>query len=274
MCLTTRAVHIELVGDLTTASFLGALRRFFARRGKSKVIYSDNATNFLGADGELKALHSLLNSNEHNDKVKEYLANESIEWKFIPARTPHFGGIWEAAVKSLKHHMRRTIGETLFTYEELSTYMCEIEAVLNSRPLTPMSSDPNDLRPLTPGHFIIGKPLSTIPTENLSNVSTNRLSTWQHIQKLKLDFWKRWSQEYLSEMNVRAKWFKGSSDSVKVGSLVVLKEDNLPPLRWSLGRIVEVHPGDDGVIRVVSVKTERGVVKRGVKKISPLPIDS
>lgn len=274
VCLTTKAVHVELVADLTTEAFLGALRRFFSRRGKSRILYSDNGTNFLGADRQLKELHSLINSESHNNKIKNHLADHEIEWNFIPPRTPHFGGIWEAAVKSLKHHMRRTVGETLFTFEDLSTYMCEIEAVLNSRPLTPMSCEPDDLRALTPGHFLIGRPLTALPCEDFSNVTTNRLAVWQHIQKLKCDLWKRWSHEYLSEMNVRSKWSKGSSDLVRVGSLVVLREDNLPPLRWSLGRIVEVYPGDDGVIRVVSLKTEKGVFKRGVKKISPLPIDT
>lgn len=151
--------------------------------------------------------------------------------------------------------------------------MYEIEAVLNSRPLTPMSSEPTDLRVLTPGHFLIGKPLNTIPSDDFTDVPTNRLSVWQHVQKLKIDVWKRWSQEYLTEMNVRSKWFKGESEKLKVGKLVVLREENLPPLRWSLGRIVEVHPGDDGVIRVVTVRTEKGMFKRGVRKISPLPIE-
>ncbi|XP_033218216.1 uncharacterized protein LOC117173684 [Belonocnema kinseyi] len=151
-------------------------------------IYSDNGINFVGAKNKLNELYSFLNSDEHNKKVESYLIVQGIEWHFSPPRTPHFGGIWEAAVKPLKHHMLRTIGDTLFTYEELNTYMCEIEAVLNSRPLTPMSSDPSDLCALTPGHFLIGQPITSIPALDFSQTPTNRISSWQHIQKLKGDF--------------------------------------------------------------------------------------
>lgn len=251
--MSTKAIHVELVGDLSTDMFLASLRRFFARRGKLKRIYSDNGTNFVGAKNELSELYGLLNS-------------ENIEWHFSPPRTPHFGGIWEAAVKSLKTHLRRTIGETLFTYEELYTYMCEVEAILNSRPLTQISNDPNDLRALTPGHFLIGSSLVTIAALDYSQTPKNRLSNSQHIQKLKADLWKRWNREYLNEINVRSKWHTGSMNVIKLGTLVVLREDNLPPLRWSLGRVIEVHPGADGVVRVVKVKTQSGVFTRGVKK--------
>ncbi|XP_043474385.1 uncharacterized protein LOC122506335 [Leptopilina heterotoma] len=159
VCLSTKAVHIELVGDLSTELFLAFLRRFFARRGKSKRLYSDNGTNFVGAKNELNEIYNLLNSSEHNRVISHAMNDQNIEWHFSPPRTPHFGEIWEAAVKSLKHHLRRTIGETLLTYEELNSYLCEIESILNSRPLTPMSMDPNDLRVLTPG--FIGDPRVT-----------------------------------------------------------------------------------------------------------------
>lgn len=273
VCLCTKAIHIELVGGLTTELFLSCLRRFFARRGMSKKIYSDNGTNFVGAKNELSELYSLLNNNEHNQKIKQKLANENIVWNFSPPRTPHFGGIWEAAVRSLKTHLRRTVGETLFTYEELYTYMCEVEALLNSRPLTPMTNDPNDIRVLTPGHFLIGEALKTVPSVDHSQTPTGRLSGWQHIQKMKADLWKRWSHEYLNEMNVKSKWHTGSSELIKIGTLVVIRDDNLPPLRWSLGRVVEVHPGADGIVRVIQVQTKNGIFTRGVKRVSPLPIE-
>ncbi|XP_043480299.1 uncharacterized protein LOC122509997 [Leptopilina heterotoma] len=206
-------------------------------------------------------------------RVFENTADQNIEWYFSPPRTPHFGGIWEAAVKSLKHHLRRTIGETLLTYEELGTYMCEIEAIVNSRPLTPMTTDPNDVSVLTPGHFLIGEPLTTIPAWDYTQTPMNRLSRWECLQKMKCDLWKRWSREYLNELNVRSKWHTGSPEVIREGTLVVLRDDNLPPLRWSLGRVSQVRPGDDGVVRVVKVKTQNGELDRGVKKISPLPIE-
>ncbi|XP_051162430.1 uncharacterized protein LOC127282307 [Leptopilina boulardi] len=230
---------------------------------------------FWPIDGRLavrKVLHNCVRCFRVKPKEINYQMANLPKWHFSPPRTPHFGGVWEAAVKSLKHHLKRTIGETLFTFEELSTYMCEIEAVLNSRPLTPISSDPNDLQALTPGHFLIGDALMTIPTLDYSQIPVNRLSTWQHMQKLKVDLWNRWHREYLNELNVRGKWHTGSPNLIKISTLVVVHEDNVPPMRWKLGRVLETHPGNDGVIRVVTVKTENGIVKRGVKKISPLPI--
>ena len=142
VCLAVKAVHIELVGDLTTELFIASLRRFFARRGKPKAMYCDNGTNSVGARNQLSDLYRLVNSKEFNEKTEQYVTNQGIEWHFSPPRTPHFGGIWEAAVKSLKHHLVRTVGESLFTYEELNTFVCEIEGVLNSRPLIPMFVGP------------------------------------------------------------------------------------------------------------------------------------
>lgn len=236
-------------------------------------MYSDNGKNFVGANNELKELYGLLNTREINEATIKYCTSEGIEWHFSPPLTPHFGGVWEAAVKSLKHHMKRTLRDTLFSFEEMCTYLSEIEAILNSRPLTPMSADPNDFQALTPGHFLIGQSFTSIPAYDVSSINANRLSSWQHVQKTRQDLWKRWSAEYLTEMNVRSKWHTGQPEIVKKNSLVVLRDDNLPPLRWALGRVIETHCGNDGIVRVVTVKTQNGVYKRGVRKVSPLPID-
>lgn len=208
ICLVTKAVHIEVVSDLTTEGFLAALRRMFARRGYCNHIYSDNGTNFVGAFNELKELYALFQSQEHHDKLQRQLADRQISWHFNPPYSPHFGGIWEAAVKSFKHHFRRVAGNELFTFEQFNTLAIEIEFILNSRPLTPLSSDPNDILALTPSRFLIGDSLSNLPEQDFSDTSTNRLSTWQHIQRTKQDFWKRWTKEYINELNIREKWSK------------------------------------------------------------------
>lgn len=274
VCFSTRAIHIEIVGDLTTDSCLAALRRFFARRGKCSDIYSDNATNFVGAKRELKELFALVQSGEYNRTMSEQLANENVNWHMIPPRSPHFGGIWEAAVKAAKHHITRTIGETLLSYEGFLTYVNEIEAILNSRPLCPLSTDPNDLTALTPGHFLIGDRLTGIPDHDFLKLPSGRLSSWQHIQQLRQHFWKRWSNEYLQTLISRKKWHTGEATNLTVGSMVIVKEDNIPPMQWPLGRIIAVHPGKDGIIRVVTVKTSVGEYTRCVKRIAPLPIDA
>ncbi|XP_043471319.1 uncharacterized protein LOC122504323 [Leptopilina heterotoma] len=270
VCLACKAVHLEVVNDLTTESFLEALSRFISRRGKPISLMSDNATNFKGADRELKELQELLQSEKHNEDIKKFLNDSKIMWSFIPPRAPHFGGLWEAGVKSFKHHFLRSVGDTLLTYDQLETYAIEIKAVLNSRPLSPLSSDPNDHRPLTPGHFLIGEPLTSLPQADFRNTPINRLSAWQHSQLLRRHFWTRWHKEYLNELNTRTKW-KNANKNITIGTLVVLKEDNTPPLHWVLGRVIETHPGQDGVVRVVTVKTEASTYKRSVKNICPLP---
>ena len=273
VCCATRAIHLEVVSSLSTDDFLACLRRFIARRGKPTDMYSDNGTNFVGADRVLKELYHLFKSNTHQEKITNAMTNEGINWHFNPPAAPHYGGLWEAGVKSTKYHLRRIMGNTRLTFEELSTVVAQIEAILNSRPLTPESVDPSDLRALTPGHFLIGQPLTSFPEPDLTNLSKNRLARWQSIQQMVQYFWKRWSSEYITRLQQRPKWWK-SSESIKPGSLVIIKEDNLPPLQWRLGRVTEIHPGADGHVRTVTVQTSQGIYKRPIVKLCLLPIET
>ena len=156
-------------------------------------------------------------------------------------------------------------------YEELEMLLMQIEAILNSRPITPISSDPSDLMSLTPGHFIIGAPLTAYPEESLEKVPVNRLSKWQRIQQIREHFWKRWTREYLHHLQ-RSKW-QTTASPIQAGQMVVLIEDNLPPLAWSLGRVQETHPGDDGITRVVTIRTSKGINKRPITRVCLLPIE-
>ncbi|XP_047024640.1 uncharacterized protein LOC124633456 [Helicoverpa zea] len=264
VCLTTKAVHLELVSDLTTQGFLMCLRRFVSRRGKPYEIYSDNGKTFVGANNELGRV--LKSSRE---AVTEYGSTEGIRFKFSPAYSPHFGGIWEAGVKSSKHHLKRIAGNAALTFEELATLFTQIEAILNSRPLSPLSSDPTDLLPLTPGHFLIGRPLKSVPSLLIEKSRANR---YERIEQLRQQFWERWRREYLAELQQRTKWRRPDRE-LKVGDLVILKEDNLPPLCWRLGRITKLYQGPDGVSRVADVLTSRGTVKRAVHKFCIIPGD-
>lgn len=269
VCFATKAIHIELVLDLTTEAFIACLKRFFARRGKSAYIYSDNATNFVGANAELKRLFQLVRNS--NDQLSSYLTSENVSWKFIPPKSPNFGGLWEAGVKSVKYHLRRVVANAKVTYEELLTILVQIEAILNSRPISPMSADPNDLQALTPGHFLIGRPLTAIPEPGLLEVKENRLSRWQLTTKFVQGIWLRWKRDYLSNLQQRTKW-QWEKLNVAVNDMVLLVDDNLPPCKWSLGRINEIIRGEDGKVRVVKVKTATGILKRSVSKICILPI--
>lgn len=187
-------------------------------------VSSDNETNFVGANNELKELHDLLVSEKHNESVHNFQEDKGITWKFIPPRSPHCGELWEAAVESFKGHLKRAVNTDLFTFEQFNTLVIEIEVILNFRCLTPLSSDPNDLTVLTPSHFLIRDFLLGLPEQNFTDVATNRLSTWQHIQKVKRDFWVRWQAEYLHELNVRRKWCKGDH-SLRQGSVVLIGDD-------------------------------------------------
>lgn len=270
VCMAIKAVHLEIVSDLTSEGFLAALRRFIARRGLPEHIYSDNGTNFVGANNQLKELYVLVNSEEHKDLVNKFASERRITWHFIPPAAPHFGGLWESTVKVFKHHFKRVIGDSLFTFEELNTFTIEIEGILNSRPITSISSDPNDLLVLSPAHYLTGKPLSTLPEYDLRTVSANRLSTWQHISKVRQDFWARWSLEYLNELQIRHKWNK-DEPNLNQGDAVLIKDKALPCTQWALGRITMLHPGNDGVVRVATIRTAAGEIKRSVKSLCPLP---
>lgn len=271
VCFSTKCVHLELVTDLTSEAFLAAFRRFTSRRGKPVNVYSDNGTNFVGAKNELEELGLFLKNNEN--VLSESIANYGVNWHFIAAMSPHMGGLWEAGVKSCKFHLKRVLGNASVTYEEFYTLLTEIEAILNSRPLTPLSSDPNDLSVLTPSHFLTGKPLTSLPDPDLTEIKENRLSRFQRIQQLQQHYWTRWSREYISELQGRTKW-RINQDILKPGALVIIKEDHTSPLHWSLGRITSTHPGPDGIVRVASVKTSRGLVKRSFSKLCPLPIET
>lgn len=273
VCFSTKAVHLELVGDLTTESFLNSLKRFISRRGICSNIFSDNATNFRGADNELREISKFLYKTSKNENINHFLTDNCISWHFIPPSSPHMGGLWEAAVKSAKYHLKRILGNITCTYEGLYTVFVQIEAILNSRPLFPMSDDPSDLIPLTPSHFLIGEVLTATPQVDVQDVSSNRLSLYHRLQQGVQHFWKRWSNEYLSTLNSRTKWRSSNMQVVRIGALVVLKNEATPPLSWPMGRVVEVHPGKDKVVRVVSVRTKNGIVKRAVSRVCVLPTE-
>lgn len=269
ICMATKAVHIELISDLSSDGFLSLLKRFVSRRGICTDIYSDNATNFVGVNNELIEQEEIFNTN----KIKTYFNENQINWHFIPPRSPHFGGLWEAAVKSIKHHLKRLLTDNPLTYEEFYTLLTQIEASLNSRPLTPLSSDPNDCEVLTPAHLILGHGLRALPQTDMTNTKVNHVKRYHHVQRLFQNMWQRWSHDYLHQLQQRTKWRFDKQPEVQIGNLVILREDNVPPTHWILGRITQIHPGLDGKVRVVTVKTRSGLLKRSTAKVCLLPMD-
>ena len=268
VCFATKAIHLEAVSDLTTDAFLAALRRFVARRGSVREIYSDCGTNFVGAKRKIADWYETVNSKKCNERVAIDLANKGIDWKLTAARSPHLNGLMEGGIKSVKKHLKRVIGEQLLTYEEFNTILVQIEAVVNSRPLTPISSDPSDIQALTPGHFLLQNPdLALEPA-----VPTDLRGRWLLIQQLVKSFWDRWHKDYLNTLQIRAKWTK-TSPNLKVGDVVLMKEPHLDPCHWRLARVSRVSPGADGIVRVAEVTNSRGTYSRAVRKLCPLPLN-
>ncbi|GFW80506.1 integrase catalytic domain-containing protein [Trichonephila clavipes] len=175
------AVHLDIVTDLTSNAFIATLKRFIFRRGKCAKLYSDNATNFVGANIELKKMFNLVC--KPDEALASYMASEGIDWNFLPPRAPNFGGLWEAGVKSFKFYLKRVVGNIRLTYEVFLTVIIQIEGMLNSRPLVPLSSDLDDLNVLTPSHFLIGRSITSIVEPDLTNLNENRLDNWQKITK-------------------------------------------------------------------------------------------
>lgn len=271
-CFVTRCVHLEVVIDLSTSAFLQCFRRFLARRGIPKYISTDNATNFIGARSELKQLKEMFFSEQNLKEVKRFCADRLIKWLTIPARSPHWGGLWESIVKQMKYHLKRSTKDKIFNPDEFSTLIIQIEGALNSRPLTHISSSVDDYDVITPGHFLIGRPLNTLPEPSYSEIPDNRLVNWQQMQKLRSKLWQRFQQDYFHELQTRAKWKKEFPD-VKVGTVVLIHEDTTPPNYWKLGRIHEIYKGTDNHVRAVLLKTPDGTFKRSIVKIAPLPLN-
>jgi hypothetical protein len=180
------------------------------------------------------------------------------------------GGIWEARVKSMKFHLCQVVGNEKLTFEEFYTLFCQVEAVLNSRPICPLSNNPDNPQVLTPGHFLIGISLLALPDPKLVDLASNCLSWWLHIQQMVQRLWKCWSRDYLHQLQQRIKW-KDVQPNVMIGDLVLVKEVNLPPLVWKKAVISDIHAGRDGLIRVVTLRTAKGMFKHAVTKICLLP---
>ncbi|GBM66234.1 hypothetical protein AVEN_27917-1 [Araneus ventricosus] len=224
-----------------------------------------------GANRALRDLNKLVR--DRNESLYAFFAEENIEWSFIPPRSPNWGGPWEANIKAFKYHFKRVAGNSKFSYEELLTLTTQIEAILNSRPLTPLSADVDDLEVLTAAHFLIGRPITAIVEPSLIDFETDRLNVWQRITKSVQTIWKRWSLSYLNGLQQRKKWVV-DNENLKIGDMVLIREENLPPCKWLLGRAIALYPGQDNKVRVVDVKTSKGIYKRSINKLSVLPVEN
>ena len=271
ICLTYKAVYIEVVSDQTTDAFLACLQRFVSRRNCPQHIYSDNGPNFTGAKNLLKGLYTWLNKESTDNDIRHYLlSHHNITWHNSPPAAPHFGGLWESAVKSAKKHLTRVLGSNRYTFEQLTTIACQVEACLNSRPLLPTTSHSQDgLATLTAGHFLLYSSPAAYPEDPRMPERPDLLKNWNSCQAVVQHFWQRWSREYLQQLQSRSKW-RSKAPNLQVGDIVLLKPEKTFKCHWPLARVTAVFPGQDGLVRVATVKTATGTLKRPVVKMSLL----
>ncbi|XP_055714777.1 uncharacterized protein LOC129808897 [Phlebotomus papatasi] len=270
VCLATKAVHLELVTKLSTEAFLAAYRRFAARRNTPRHIFSDCGKNFAGAANELSRL---ISQEDAQQEIADRTREDGTIWHFNPPNAPHHGGLWEASVKRVKHHLNRVSQHAPLTFEEFYTVLTQIEAILNSRPLCLLSSDPNGRSYLTPGHFLTFCAGNSPPDPDVTNLSDNRLSHWQLCQKRAQEFGKKFREMYLNTLQQRGKWLQEQTN-VQPGDIVLLLDESAEDSKWILGQVEETFPGVDQRVRVVTVRTSRGLYRRPITKIAKLPIQS
>ena len=261
-CLAIRAVHLEVASSLDTNACLHAIRRFIARRGQVREMYSDNGTNFRSADSEMRKLIKQWNTN----KIEKHLLQRGVQWHFNPPAGSHHGGSWERLIRSVRKILNITVKEQLLDEEDLHTLLCEAEAVINSRPITKASSDLNDLEALTPNHLLLLKVKPELPPGIFHKDDQYVKRRWRQVQYLADIFWKRWCKEYLTQLQERQRWFSPKRNFA-VGDVVLIVDDTSPRNSWPLGRIVETFPDRNGLVRQVKVKTKTNELCRPITKL-------
>lgn len=253
-CLVTRGIHIELIEELSSSSFINALRRFTAIRGPVQQFRSDRGTNFVGAIQDL----SILAKFTEDHTVRNYLAENGVIWVFNPPHASHMGGAWERLIgvarRILDAMLLRNHGN--LTHEILSTFMAEVTAIVNARPLTTISYDPESPCLLTPSLLLTQKSSpATFPIPDFGRKDMLR-SQWKHVQVLAEEFWQKWRSEYLHSLQPRKKW-KSDTQNLTVGTVVLMKDNTCARNDWPIGIVKRVFPGDDGRVRKVELKVVR-----------------
>ena len=274
ICTFSRAVHLEVVPDVSASSFLNALRKFAARRGMCRVIFSDNASN-------LKMTSKLISQLSKYKEVQQFLAENDCKWKFIPAKSPHFGGFYERFIGVVKSCLRKVLYKQTINYDTLITLVTEIECKVNNRPLTYLESDLSNLEPLTPSHLLHGRRLNTyladITMDHIPDVNfvdrTLLNKRFLYLNELYRNFKEIWKKEYLSFLLQRHQNEKHRvcPVNIRIGDIFLIS-DECPISMWKLGRVIKLYPGKDGIVRVVKLKTRNRETTRSVNKLYPLEI--
>ncbi len=258
-CLASRAIHIEIVHSLEADSFIQALDRFTARRGKVCLLRSDQGTNFVAADKELRKITSEWNNDA---KMHKYFTKVGIKWQFNPPYASSHGGVWERQIRTCRKVLAGLVTEQTLTDEGLVTLMCLVENVVNNRPITTVSMSPQDPEPLTPNHLLLLR-AETCPPGFFKADDIYARQRYRQVHYLADVFWRRWVREYLPGLQRRTKWINETRE-LKAGDLVLLIDNTLPRNQWSMGRLLENVSGSK---RSVQIRTKKGTVTRPINKI-------
>ena len=240
-------------------------RKIHRTKRAPQVLWSDNGTNFTGAEKELSACFEALNQRTIANKMSQ----KGIKWLFNPPSSPHHGGSWERTVRSVKRTFYAVLGNRRLTDEVLQTTFCLVEMTINNRPLTSVSNDPSEMDAIAPNHFLLGFRPSMLPSLVESENFDHR-KRYVRAQSYADSIWKRWLNEYVPALNRRCKWSKSTSDGLKTGALVLLADDSSPRGHFHLGRIEKLRFGDDGFARSAEIRTKSGNYVRPVVKLIPV----
>ena len=265
-CMSSRAIHIEIAESLDTSSCINAIRRFISRRGPVREIISDNGTNFVGANRELRDAIKELSLPE----IYKFAANHNITWKFNTPAASHHGGAWERQIRTIRKILQALLAEQHLrvtrSEEQLHTLFCEVESIINSRPLTKVSEDKEDLSVITPNHLLQLRTPENLPPGKFVETDIYAKRRWRQVQYLADQFWKRWTQEYLPNLQKRQKWLRPNRN-IKVGDVVLVIDDKAPRNSWPMGLVQKCHEDRNGFVRSVQLKTKTATLDRPVSKL-------
>jgi hypothetical protein len=195
-------------------------------------------------------------------KLEDEMLIQAVEWSFNPPHAPHMGGVWERLIRSVKSILKHLVHDRLLTDEELLSFMCEVERILNDRPLTRMGADASDPTPLTPNHLLLLRGNSSTPNTESNNVRRR----WQVIQDISNQFFKRFVSEYVPELQLRQKWCD-TKDNVRVNDVVLVAEEDLPRGQWPLGLVEDIELSSDGLVRAANVRIKNTVKRRPINRL-------
>lgn len=264
-CLTTRAVHLDLLTAIDTDAFLMALRWFIARRGTPAELFSDQGTNFKGGERELREAFA-----ELSPALQEHLAPQKIAFHFNPPAAPHFGGAREREIRSVKSALHVIVGAQPVTEEVLRTVLTEVEGILNSKPLGYVSSDASDPDPVTPNVLLMGRPDGSLPQVVYPENELISRRSWKHSQVLADHFWARFIRLYVPSLQALQKWQASPAD-IEQDCVVMIADPQFPRALWPIGTVIKTHLSPDGHVRSMDVKVKDRVYTRPAARLVVLP---